>query len=127
MPEEEKDKIVARVLSFNGNYWIYHKNFVDQTVDQVLERKPEEKIWRVVKENHVPEMEVPCFRLAKRDLIKVGRVRFKIRDIMSPVYAQIEKMCNEEQKQFQNLFPLTNESVEEMSSVMDSVPDNPPQ
>jgi hypothetical protein len=96
MPEEERERIVARVLSFNGNYWIYHKNFVDKTIDQVLERKPEEKIWRVVKDNYVPEMEMPCFRLTKRDLIKVGRVRFKIRDIMSPVYAQIEKMSNEE-------------------------------
>ncbi len=96
MPEEEKEKIVARVLNFNGNYWIYHKNFIDQNIDQVLERKPEEKIWRVIKENHVPEMDQPCFRLAKKDLIKVGRVRFKIRDIMSPVYAQIEKLCLEE-------------------------------
>ena len=89
MTDTEREKIVARILSHNGNYWIYHKNFIDEGIDQVLEKKPEEKIWRVVREHHHPEMEMPCFKLHKRDLIKVGRVRFKIRDIMSPVYAQI--------------------------------------
>lgn len=33
-------------------------------------------------------MEIPCYKLKKRDLIKVGRVRFKIRDIMSNVYRE---------------------------------------
>lgn len=63
----------------------------------MLEKKPEEKIWKVVRENGCPEMDVPCYRLNKKDLIKVGRVRFKIRDIMSPVYYQIEKYMNNEQ------------------------------
>ena len=97
MIEEEKEKIVARILSYNGNYWIYHKNYLDEAIDQVLEKKPEEKIWKVVRENVCPDMDVPCYRLNKKDLIKVGRVRFKIRDIMSPVYYQIEKYMNNEQ------------------------------
>ena len=33
MAEEYKDKIVARILSFNQNYWIYHKNYVDSNID----------------------------------------------------------------------------------------------
>ena len=33
-------------------------------------------------------MELPCFKLRKRDIIKIGRVRFKIRDIMSPAYEE---------------------------------------
>lgn len=33
MPEEEKEKIVARILSYNGNYWVYHKNFIDAGID----------------------------------------------------------------------------------------------
>lgn len=41
-------------------------------------------------------MEMPCYRINKKDLIKVGRVRFKIRDIMSPVYAHIEKLMKDE-------------------------------
>ena len=55
MLEEEKDKIVARILHFDNNYWVYHKNFIDAGIDQVLEKKPEEKIWRVVRENNSPE------------------------------------------------------------------------
>lgn len=74
----------------NGNYWVFHKQFLDEGIDQVLEKKPEEKIWRVVRDTRCPEMEMPCYRLQKKDLIKVGRVRFKIRDIMSPVYREIE-------------------------------------
>ena len=64
---------------------------MDNDIDAVLEKKPEEKIWRVVRESRCPELEIPCYRLMKKDLIKVGRVRFKIRDIMSPVYREIEK------------------------------------
>lgn len=33
MIEEEKEKIVARILSYNGNYWIYHKNYIDEAID----------------------------------------------------------------------------------------------
>ena len=44
----------------------------------------------MVRDTRCPEMEMPCYRLQKQDLIKVGRVRFKIRDIMSPVYREIE-------------------------------------
>ncbi len=58
-----QDKIVARMYQKDGSYWIYHKNFVDENVDQVLEKKPEEKIWRVVRETRCEEMEIPCYRL----------------------------------------------------------------
>jgi len=30
--------------------------------------------------------------MKKNDLVKVGRVRFKIRDLMSPVYREINEM-----------------------------------
>ena len=90
LEEKMRDKIVARLLHQDGSYWVYHKNYVDEGIDQVREKKPEEKIWRVVRETRCPEMEIPCYRLMKKDLIKVGRVRFKIRDIMSPVYRDIE-------------------------------------
>jgi hypothetical protein len=59
---------------------------IDETSEAVLERKPEEKIWQVVKQTFPPEFDFPCYKLRRRDLIKVGRVRFKIRDIMSPAY-----------------------------------------
>ena len=33
MPEDEKEKIIARILNYNGNYWIFHKNFIDAGID----------------------------------------------------------------------------------------------
>ena len=33
MSEEEKEKVVARVLNYNNNYWIYHKNYIDEGID----------------------------------------------------------------------------------------------
>ena len=33
LPQEEKDKIVARLMIRDGNYWIYHKNMVDESID----------------------------------------------------------------------------------------------
>lgn len=88
---ETSDSIICRVLYRKDSYWVYHKQLIDENSENVLEKKPEEKIWQVVKENYPPEMEFACFKLKKRDLIKVGRVRFKIRDIMSPVYSQQHK------------------------------------
>ena len=94
----------------------------------MLEKKPEEKIWKVVRENVCPEMDVPCYRLNKKDLIKVGRVRFKIRDIMSPVYYQIGKFMDNESNKFKSAFPSMNESnVSQVSvSCLDSVADEEP-
>ena len=118
-----RDKIVARVLHQDGSYWVYHKNFLDEGIDQVLEKKPEEKIWRVVRETRCPEMEIPCYRLMKKDLIKVGRVRFKIRDIMSPVYRDIEMKNDFFYEHHKEMFPsVVDDSVSMSHSVVhDSV------
>ena len=109
---ELKDKVIARMLQLNGTYWVFHKNYVDENADQVLEKKPEEKIWRVVRDNRCPEMDTPCYRLQKKDLIKVGRVRFKIRDIMSPVYREIENGVEIRHENHREMFPsILNESL----------------
>lgn len=42
---EDKDKVIARLLYRDNSYWIYHKNLIDENAEAVLERKPEEKIW----------------------------------------------------------------------------------
>lgn len=89
MSDGSREQIIGRLISRDGSYWLYNKNFIDDGIDSVLEKKPEEKIWRVVRENYVPEMEYPCYRIKKKDLIKVGRVRFKIRDLMSPAYRRL--------------------------------------
>ena len=92
--------------------YILLKEVVDNAIDGVLEKKPEEKIWRVVRDNRCPEMEMPCYRLQKKDLIKVGRVRFKIRDIMSPIYREIENGIDHRYDSHREQFPsLVNESA----------------
>ena len=50
MTKEKRDMIIARLLYQDGKYWLFHKNFIDENAESVLEKKPEEKVWRVVKE-----------------------------------------------------------------------------
>jgi hypothetical protein len=47
---EDRDKVIARCLYRDNSYWIYHKNLIDENAEAILERKPEEKIWQVVKQ-----------------------------------------------------------------------------
>ena len=99
---------------------------MDKDIDAVLEKKPEEKIWRVVRESRCPELEIPCYRLMKKDLIKVGRVRFKIRDIMSPVYREIEKTNDIHHEHHKEMFPsYLSESFASQSVVNDSIAEEP--
>ena len=117
MDKAKADRIVARAYYQNGSYWIYHKNLVDEGLDGVLEKKPEEKIWKVVRDHKNPEMNQACIKLQKRDLIKVGRVRFKIRNMMSPAYSMIEEKDDYRQNHFREMFP----SLNDISSVSHSI------
>ncbi len=47
--QSERDKVIARFLFRNNSYWMFHKQMIDEHIDQVLEKKPEEKIWQVVR------------------------------------------------------------------------------
>lgn len=116
MDQEKREQVIARLMHKNGAYWLYHKNLIDENIDSVLEKKPEEKIWRVVRDNRCPEMEMPCYRLMKKDLIKVGRVRFKIRDIMSPVYREIENGVDLRQDNHREMYPSVIDDTLSMDS-----------
>jgi len=122
MAQSERDKIICRILQKDGKYWLFHKHYVDEILQDTLEKKPEEKCWRVVRECSIPEMDRPCIKLGKGDLIKVGRVRFKIRDIMSPVYEKIETDNEEKRIRFHELFPSFNENSlsKSMSAVLNA-------
>lgn len=113
MTQEKKDSIVGRILIKDGKYWLFHKMLIDEGLQEVLEKKPEEKVWRVVKEvhNEIPELETPSIKLNKGDLIKVGRVRFKIRDIMSPMYEKIE----EENERKRDVFDMKYPNIHDFS------------
>ena len=52
----------------------------------------------------------------KKDLIKVGRVRFKIRDIMSPLYRDIEMKNDFFYEHHKEMYPsVADESIHSMS------------
>ena len=71
-----------------GNFWIYHSNTVEEDEDEI-EKNPETKIWRVVKYCKSKNGSQTGYRLMPDDLIKLGRVRFKVREIQSPAYAKL--------------------------------------
>ena len=112
MTKDQRDIIVARMLYQDGKYWLFHKNFIDENAETVLEKKPEEKVWRVVKEIRQSETDQPAYKLQKKDLIKVGRVRFKIRDIMSAKYRDIESGYDTCLENHREIYPsIINESL----------------
>lgn len=99
----QQERILVRVLNKNKEYWVYHKNLVDETQDQVIHKKPEEKLWKLVKTNYIPGLDFPAHQLVKNDIIKIGRVRFKIREIESEVYKEqnhVEKFLKEKYELF---------------------------
>ena len=79
--------MIARVhASGDGKFWLFHKQLIDDNIDTILDNKPEEKIWIIVSQNYTQDFEFPAYRLKKNDLFKVGRVRFKVREVVSPIY-----------------------------------------
>ena len=54
---------------------------------------------------------MPCFRLKLGDLIKVGRVRFKIREIMSSGYRGTKDQEEKCKSNFRKVYPMqTNDA-----------------
>ena len=54
------DKILARVLNKSGDFWIFHKSLIEDYNEQNLEKKPDEKLWKIVKTNLIPGLEFPA-------------------------------------------------------------------
>jgi hypothetical protein len=87
-----------------GDYWIYHKTVIEEN-EEDIEKNPESKLWTVVKHCKVTEgaayrqsarikrggVEEAGYTLMPSDVIKLGRVRFKVREIVSPAYAKLKK------------------------------------
>ena len=69
-----------------------------------------------MKQIRQPEFEFPCYKIKKNDLVKVGRVRFKIRDLMSPAYKDMLEQENIQSENFRKIYPSY-----EPSSVQDSL------
>ena len=63
---------------------------MDYIKEEDLFKNPELMLWKVVKDSYDAKEEINGHRLTKGDVIKIGRVRFKIRDIETPSYKKIE-------------------------------------
>ena len=107
--------MVARVVnSSNKHWWIYHENSYsgankeakiakdvrlkddsdvedDLIKEEDLFRNPERMLWKVVKYSYEAKEEIKGHKLMKGDIVKIGRVRFKIREINSPGYEKMER------------------------------------
>lgn len=57
-------------------------------------------LWKVVKDSFDAREDIQGHRLQKGDVIKIGRVRFKIKDITSPTYKKVEQ----KQKQLMKIY-----------------------
>lgn len=69
-------------------------------------------LWKVVKDSFDPREEIHGHRLHKGDVVKIGRVRFKIKDITSPTYRKME------QKQKQQIKIYTQQVKREMQALL---------
>ena len=58
-------------------------------------------LWKVVKFAYDAHEQVRGHRLMKGDVIKIGRVRFKVREIASPAYEKLERKNKQSNKIYQ--------------------------
>lgn len=62
-------------------FWIYHKNKINL---QSIYTNPEEKLWYVVQNYPYQAYKTKGFKLQKNQIIRMGRIRLRIRDIDYP-------------------------------------------
>ena len=83
---KEGQTALAKVICEEEGYWLYHSNKVDLTT---MFSEPEKKLWLVVKQYNgaLEQNEATtidgrrALKLEKNSVIKMGRVRFRVRDI----------------------------------------------
>jgi len=59
---------------------------LDYIKEEDLFKNPEHMLWKVVKDSFEAREQINGHMLTKGDVIKIGRVRFKVRDIETPSY-----------------------------------------
>ncbi|CDW87477.1 fha domain [Stylonychia lemnae] len=87
--EEVPQTQIAKVVEKNGAYWIFHSSTIDEE-DEDNEKMPELKLWRIVKYCTISNGTINGYKLLPDDLLKLGRVRFKVREVQSPAYRKMQ-------------------------------------
>ena len=85
---EYETKPILHFLWRNNSYWIYHKNTLDEGKQ---EEDPADRLWHIVKYYKNKECEEPGVKLKEGDVIKLGRIRFKIKEINKGIYQLKDK------------------------------------
>ena len=76
---EYQNSPILHLLCRNNVYWLYNKNTVE---DEEIDDDPAEKLWHIVKYyRNYETVEGYGLKLRKGDIIKLGRVRFRITEI----------------------------------------------
>lgn len=81
-----------------------------------IEKSPEAKLWRIVRYCHSKNSKIEGCKLMPNDLIKLGRVRFKVREVMSPPYERMAKRIEKKKARFQHV-NKKNKSLEQTQEV----------
>jgi hypothetical protein len=133
--QNSKENLIAKIArSGNRHWWIYHQYCfsgadhaskipkdtktiqeevpLDYIKEEDLFKNPELMLWKVVKDSFDPREEIQGHRLQRGDVVKIGRVRFKIKDITSPTYRKVE------QKQKQQMKIYTQQVKREMQAIL---------
>ena len=70
------------------NYWIYHTSYLEEDGEE-YEKNTEDKLWKIAKYCKSKNKQIDGYKLTKNDVIKVGRVRFRVKEIQSPAYRKL--------------------------------------
>lgn len=76
---------------------------MDFIKEEDLFKNPERMLWKVVKKAYDPKENIKGQRLMRGDIVKIGRVRFKVREISSPSYKKLEAKQKHSTKLYQQL------------------------
>mmetsp|Transcript_7356 Transcript_7356/g.5622 ORF Transcript_7356/g.5622 Transcript_7356/m.5622 type:complete len:109 (+) Transcript_7356:93-419(+) len=94
--ERLKKDQVAKIVEYNNSFWIFHESYFDSSAgDEGMERCPEQRIWKIARYCRSKNKQTEGHRLVKGDILKMGRLRFKVRDIVSDGYKKLEKKLQE--------------------------------
>ena len=76
-----------------------------------IEKNPELKLWKIVRYCRSKNGKIEGVKLMPNDLIKLGRVRFKVREILSEPYEKLARRCEKKKLRF-NSSKKKNKSLE---------------
>ncbi len=74
----EEYKNLLSIVYKKDSYWVYHsKSLQDNSFKDHADR-----VWRVVKYENCVSNKTNCYKLEEDDVIKFGRVRFKVKKLV---------------------------------------------